>query len=33
MSLESKSWHRQVDAKKKRRQAAALQRKFTPFLY
>jgi hypothetical protein len=25
MSLEGKSWHRQVDAKKKRRQAAALQ--------
>jgi hypothetical protein len=26
MSLEGKSWHRQVDAKKKRRQAAALQK-------
>jgi hypothetical protein len=26
MSLEGKIWHRQVDAKKKRRQAAALQK-------
>jgi hypothetical protein len=33
MSLEAKSWHRQVDAKKKRRQAAALQKGRKPEMY